>query len=223
MVKLAATIAMTFSFAAFAGGAPSAPPHWFLTSQAGQEEARRNYIVSVDDSIAYEGSRSALLRSVSPPGGQPNRDAFGTLMQETVAAPFKGKRIRFSGYLRTRDLSNLASLWMRAEDDDGVVVAFSNLQSSGEHPSFVRDSSEWTRVEMVMDIPAAATALFYGVRIAGSGAVWMDHLQFDILGETHPTAIPAATMRNPPTPRASLGAAPANLDFEDSGESADQP
>jgi hypothetical protein len=55
-----------------------------------------SYEFGIDQAIAHTGQASGFIRSkIDVPQG------FGALMQHTVADSYRGKRVRFSAYLKT--------------------------------------------------------------------------------------------------------------------------
>ncbi len=96
----------------------------------------------------------------------------------------RGKRITFSGSIRTKGVESFAGLWWRADGPDGTL-AFSNMQDQG-----VRGDTPWTRREFTLDIPEKATGINFGVLVVGAGEAWFDNLSID-LGNT--------TFRDPDT------------------------
>ena len=208
------SIAVAFALAAIAirayGEAQGSLAHWFISSQEGPLQGRANYEARIDPETAFQEFPSALLRSKSS-----RTNASGTLMQQTRADSFRGKRIELSAHLRSRDVTNEAGLWIRAEDEAGAVLVFKNLQSSDGHTSFVRENTEWTNARLVVDIPASAVSLYYGVQLEGPGCVWISHVQFSILGDAQvdsESGIP--TIYNSVTPTSQLLANPSNLNFD---------
>jgi hypothetical protein len=159
------------------GAVPPPPAHWFVSSQR-LGEGFIYYTATLDRTVAYEGSSSGLLKSKSL-----ESNTSATLMQAARATAFRGKRIKFSAYLRTRDVTQSAGLWIRAEDADGGIVAFRNSQTPWASASRVRGDSEWTRVQMIVSLPSSSVAMFYGVQLFGPGSVWIDKARFDILGD----------------------------------------
>jgi hypothetical protein len=74
----------------------------------------------------------------------------------------------------------------------------------------------WSDQRIVVDVPAGAAALSFGVVLSGSGKVWLDSVRLDPVGPN------VAVTAGPPPAEAFLGAmdganlaAPRNLDFED--------
>jgi hypothetical protein len=62
----------------------------------------QEYERGIDDAVNRSGKRSAYLKG-------PGRD-FGTFYQVADAAPYRGKRLRLTGYVKTQQLSEHAAL-----------------------------------------------------------------------------------------------------------------
>src|SRR5579871_4534974 len=78
--------------------AQDTPKGWF---KAGNKPG--DYAMTVDRETFHSGKASALVKSaVEKP------DGFGTLMQTFKADEFLGKRVRFSGYVRSQDVADWA-------------------------------------------------------------------------------------------------------------------
>ncbi len=186
--------------------AAAPPPDWGLFSMA-PGEGPRYYIARIDHAIAYDGSGSALLESKTNAASR-----SGTLAQGVVGNAFAGKKIQFSAYIKTQNVRKLAGLWIRAEDATGRVIAFRNVSSPG---SRLRGTTDWTQVHIAINIPSAAAAVFYGIQLLGTGAVWIDNVRFDVLGKADPDASgPTFTVYNPPPVPSLLLPRPENLNFE---------
>ena len=95
------------------------PKGWFA---AGSHP--KDYEMSLDRIGAHGGNACAYLKSVvAEPGG------FGTLMQMFKADEYRGKRVRMSGYVKAKDATDWAGLWMRvdgARKDE--TLAFDNME-----------------------------------------------------------------------------------------------
>lgn len=186
--------------------AAAPPPDWILGSPP-SARGSWDYVARVDHTTAYDGSASGLLESIAKPVSR-----FGTLAQRVAGKVFAGKRIRFSAYIKTRNVLGIAGLWIRAEDASGRVIAFKNVRSPG---SSVRGTREWTQVHIAISIPKATAAVFYGVLLAGPGAIWIDNVRFEVLGKADPDAPgPMFATHNPPPISSRLLPRPENLNFE---------
>jgi len=174
----------------FAFAQPKPPKGWFV---AGSHP--RDYVASVDPEMPHSGRASAHFESaVLKTGG------FGTLMQEFQPGDFRGKRVRMSGYVRSRNVTDWAGLWMRVDGSGGKVLSFDNMQNRP-----IKATTDWTRYEIVLDVPSDAAQIAYGVLLTGRGDVWMDDVKFDIVAKDAATT-DSKTARIPD--------APVNLDFE---------
>jgi hypothetical protein len=66
-------------------------------------------------------------------------DGFGTLMQTFKADSFRTKRIRFSGYVRSKEVMDWAGLWLRVDGSNGgEMLAFDNMQ---DRP--IKGTTDW--------------------------------------------------------------------------------
>jgi len=173
------------------------PAGWF---KAGSHPAE--YDMGLDETVHRNGGKaSATVKSIAQ-----NLNGFGTLMQMSQPGEYLGKRVRMSGYVKSDKVTNWAGLWFRVDGPNNgpnpTSLAFDNMQ---DRP--IKGTTDWTRYEIVLDVPEAAQRLAFGILLAGGGQVWMDDLKFEVVPATvKTTAIPTA----PPTPPA----APSNLNFE---------
>ena len=151
-----------------------------------------DYDMGVDRNSAFTGSSSGFIKS-----NKPDPQGFGTYMQMFDAAEYRGRRLRLSAYVKSEELEHWAGLWMRV-DRDHKPVAFDNMQ---ERP--IKGTQGWTQHAIVLDVDAKATAVAFGILLSGKGAVWIDDVTFDIVGED--VAV---------TDLQKLAGNPRNLDFE---------
>jgi len=149
---------------------------WFL---AGDQP--RDYRIGADTTISHDGNASAYLRSNGEtPGG------FGTLMQMVQAGSLVGTRVRMSGWVKASGVEDEAGLWMRVDGADAGrtqrSLSFDNMQNRP-----IKGTSDWTRYEIVLDVPQNAAAIAFGIRLRGKGQVWLDDVQFMVVGPDVPT------------------------------------
>jgi hypothetical protein len=145
---------------------------WVLAGSAPDD-----YVSSTNNSVSYHGKLSASLRSkVSEPRG------FATLMQTVQADAFRGKRVRFSGFVRSQDVADWAGLWMRLDGPQDKTLAFDNM---GNRP--IKATTRWTRYEVVLDVAPSANQIAFGLLLAGKGEVWMADLNLESADENSPT------------------------------------
>jgi hypothetical protein len=148
-----------------------APSGWFL---AGSNPT--NYRTGVDRSDVHDGLPSTYLASLAKGSG------FGTLMQSISAANYAGKRVRLRGWVKSQDVGDWAGLWMRV-DKGHDTVGFDNMQDRG-----IKGAQPWTSYDVVLDVPADATSINFGILLSGTGEVWLNDLSLEVVELGTPTS-----------------------------------
>jgi erythromycin esterase-like protein len=116
----------------------------------------------------------SALSSAHAGDGPDSAIASGTLPVSAVA----GKHIRYTGYIKTEDLTEgWAGLWLRADGPTGFLK-FDDMEDRGP-----KGTTPWTRYEVEVDVPKEATTVAFGTRHSGYGTAWFDTLQVEIDGK----------------------------------------
>lgn len=138
------------------------PRPWFL---AGNDA--RHY----DACIEFTKEARALYLG-SLPGAA---SGFGTIMQSFPADAYRGQRLCLSGYVKTREVSQWAGLWMRVDGagEPPPALAFDNMQNRP-----IRGTTDWKRYEVVLDVPKEAVEISIGMLLQGKGEMWVTSLDF---------------------------------------------
>jgi hypothetical protein len=144
----------------------SLPKGWFAAGAAPN-----------DYEMGFEGGgQSGYIKSRERP-----RD-FGTLMTIIEAAPYRGKRVRMTGYAKSLQVQDWAGFWMRIDGPNQEMLGFDNMQ---DRP--IIGTTERTKSQIVLDVPAESIKIAYGVLLGGDGQVWFDGIEIDVVGEDIPT------------------------------------
>lgn len=146
------------------------PAGWQAVTDASGE-----YTVTADGARRDGGQGFAgatIKANVESPRGS------AMLAQSIRADAYRGRRIRLSGYLKTIGVNEgTAVLFMRV-DGDGVVQTSDYMQNRP-----VMLTTDWTRQEIVVDVPQDAIGFTYGFMLGGSGQAWLDDVQLDVVGD----------------------------------------
>jgi C-terminal processing protease CtpA/Prc len=126
--------------------------------------------VGVDESVVHSGKRSARIERVAA-----SQAMFSTLTA-TLPRDFAGGVVELRGFLRLKDVSDFAGLWMR-EDGDGQTLQFVNMQEEQVH-----GTADWKEYTVKLPVDARATTLYIGVLMSGTGVLWADDLQLLVDG-----------------------------------------
>ena len=138
------------------------------------------YRISVDTELAHAGKGSGKIECVGARETSPR--AFGTLTQKMAPDEYRGKRLRYSGYVRTNRVTGHAGLWMRVDGPKrGVHLSFDNMSGRG-----LSGTRPWQSCEVVLDVPQEATAILFGALLSGTGRMWIDDLKFEVVDQSVP-------------------------------------
>ncbi|MBX9625028.1 MAG: hypothetical protein K2X82_14570 [Gemmataceae bacterium] len=175
---------------------------------AGWGGGGKGYELAVDKDVKHAGKASGTVKAVDAEEG-----GFGTLTQAFAADNYKGKRVRMTAHVKTKDVDGWAGLWLRADGAEKINLAFDNMM---DRP--VKGTTDWKKYEVVLDIPDDAGAIFFGFLVSGAGQGWVDGFKFEVVGKdvktTGPEIEPADRPDGTTLPK-DLPKDPANLDFED--------
>lgn len=99
------------------------------------------------------------------------------LLQSIRADEFRGRRVRFAGWLRTEDVDGQSGLLARV-DGAGVVQTSDYMVG---HP--VMGTTAWRHYEIVLDVPRDAVGITFGLQLTGTGQVYADDFALDAVDE----------------------------------------
>ena len=156
----------------------SAIKGWFLSGISPQK-----YQLYFDEKVYNTGTKSACMKSIAD-----NYDSidFATVMQQFNAKNFIGKRVQFSGFVKSQEVDEWCGLWMRidaeASGDKINMLAFDNMQNRP-----IRGTTEWNQYSCVLDVPENAAVINIGMLINGKGKVWLDNVVFQEVDYNTPT------------------------------------
>ena len=139
---------------------------WFLTGSN-----PKSYTIGLDKVTYKTNNSSAFITS--------KKNAvkgFGTLMQSCSATNYLGKRVKMTAYIKTENVSDWTGMWLRVDSNQKKAINFDNMEKRA-----LTNDNDWTKCEIVLDIPAESARLNYGVLLNGTGKVWFDNIQFEIV------------------------------------------
>jgi hypothetical protein len=121
-------------------------------------------------------------------------------MQNSSASQYLGKRVRLTGYMKSKKVKSWAGLWLRVDQAGSQKsLAFDNMQNRA-----VKGTTGWKKYEIVLDVPTNASNIAYGALLSETGQIWFDNLSFEVVD----TSVPTTDVRQ-------ISATPTNLNFED--------
>lgn len=164
------------------------PKGWFKDGTAAD-----SYEMGIEKGMGQNGANAATIKSIDT-----TINGFGTLMQSFKPDEFVGKRVRMSGYIKTKDVVQGADLWMEVDNVlSDEPASFDNMRDRT-----VKGTTDWTKYEIVLDVPEDADNISFGAALYGTGQMWFDRISFQIVDDSVLTTGP------------NQQSAPTNLSFE---------
>jgi erythromycin esterase-like protein len=143
--------------------------------------------------LTWQTTSSDVTRAASAPASSSSgAPSFGLLNGMIPAGAVAGKKVRFSGFIKTEDVKNgYAGLWFRANSASGVV-AFDNMQNRG-----ATGTADWKQYVIDLSVPATVTNIVFGALMPGSGRAWFDDFAVEIDGQPYSDASFDYTFESP--------------------------
>ena len=143
---------------------------WALFSDRSQD-----YTMGTDGSILHGGAASGTIRSTTEQAA-----GFAALLQTCAADRYRGQRLRMSAFVKTVSVSKGAGVLLRV-DSASNVLAIRNMQ---DRP--IQGTTDWTRYDIVLDVPNDSSDIVFGAWIQETGQVWFDDFQLEAVGTDVP-------------------------------------
>lgn len=160
-----------------------------------------DFDIGIDAALRYENKPCAYLKA-----NVPNPDGFASIDQAFSAKDFRGKRVRYSGFVKTKDVNDWSGLWMKVDGADGVM-AFDNMKDRA-----IKGTTDWKRYSVVLDVRDDSNKITIGYMLTGGGQVWLNDLKVEAVGnDVAVTGKPVSGS----TKTAHLPPSPVNLDFSE--------
>jgi hypothetical protein len=170
------------------------------------------FTYGLDRSEKNGGQQSGFMSSRSAPA-----EGSMTFYQQIRADNYRGKRVRWSGWVQTRgivgQISDGGGLWMTIyyPGEDGTGDKRARAETTG-----FRGTAGWRQVSVVLDVPPNAIGFYVAVWIQGPGELWVDDFALEEVGTSVTTTASVVSDSSPGALQsfATRGLLPENLGFE---------
>ena len=140
---------------------------WFKVGNAAEQ-----YENFIDSSNQHEGKNVMTLKSIGT-----GIDGFGALMQNMKPDKYLGKRVKMTGYLKSKDVTDWAGFWFRVDQPGSQqFLSFDNMR---DRP--IKGTTNWKKYEIVLDVPKGASNIAFGALLSNTGQIWLDNVNFEIV------------------------------------------
>jgi|GEM_PF-2228794 len=149
------------------------PEGWY---RAGDKPG--SYAMYLDKGAGKDGGDAITIKSA-----EKLIDGFGTVMQSFMLEKYLGKRIKMTGYVKTKNVEDWAGLWLRVDGPiKSKTLAFDNMKN-GKTDRSIKGTTGWKQYEIVLDVPETATNISFGVLLSGIGQLWFEKIDFEIVSK----------------------------------------
>lgn len=137
----------------------------------------RDFVTKNDTAYLGDLRKATEVIKVGPQAQGP---AFGIATARFPNEAAAGKRVHYSGYIKTKDITRgWAGLWWRVDGKMGVL-AFDNMEDRG-----ARGTTDWKRYEIDLPVAADVTNINFGALHTGDGSAWFDGLEVTVDGKPY--------------------------------------
>lgn len=146
------------------------PKGWFKAGSV-----PNSYEIGIVKKGGKSGRNAVYIKSVKKVD-----KGFGTMMQYFSADKYLGKRVRLSGYIKSKDVIKSAGLWMRI-DGSGTppkILGFDNMYNRP-----IKGTTNWKKYDVVLDVPSGGKSVNIGILLSGTGEIWISDLKFEVVGK----------------------------------------
>ena len=135
----------------------------------------KDFVAAADPDYTPTLNKAGELALAPPPTPQAR---FGTASGSFPLDAARGKRVRFTGYIKTENVSEYAGFWWRVDGASKTgSLAFANLEDRAP-----KGTTDWKQYELEIPVAKEATAIYFGPLLAGSGTAWFDNLKVELDG-----------------------------------------
>ena len=142
-------------------------------------EPKGEFEIGLDTTEKHSGTRSVYIKSsVDKPSD------FGQISQAFVPNNYLGKRVKLSGWAKTKIKSGEAQLWILVEGDWENMYRRGCFDNMDDRP--IKADTDWTQYNMVVDIPETSNHVRIGAFLNGTGTIWVDDFSLEAVDKSLP-------------------------------------
>lgn len=144
------------------------------------------YETGLDEKTEYSGRAAGYLASRN---SAIDASLRGVLSQSFLADKYRGKRIRYSAHIKYSGVMYQVGIWMWVVDANGRTPTYDFMD---DRKRLLKGASGWREAVIVLDVPANAKSIVYGLRLSGPGKAWISGAKIEVVGKDIPVTDPDA-------------------------------
>lgn len=138
------------------------------------------YSMFIDGSAGQDGADVFSIKSKSV-----DTQTFGSgiLMQNALPEEYLGKKIRMTGYMKSKNLEGWAGFYLRI--DQPAPKSPDSFDNMVDRP--IKGTTDWKKYEIVLYVPLKASNIAFGGRLYGNGQIWFSKVIMETVDKSVPT------------------------------------
>jgi hypothetical protein len=143
------------------------------------------YKIEIDKGAGLDGKDVYTIQSLgSKVRGFKKLKTKGRLQKSIIPTNFLGKRVRLTAYMKSKNVDYHAAIILHY----GLNDPENNMFWLGDFKA-MKGTHDWTKRELIFDVPANAAYIAYGASLQGSGQIWFDCTDVEIVDSNTPTTV----------------------------------
>jgi hypothetical protein len=160
-------------------GTMEKPLNWSWSSTSGPDSHQSG----VDSTVVWNGKPALTVLGTSQTAA-----TYGDIHQWVASAGYVGKRVRFSGMLRTSSVDQWAGVYMFAGSYNmRMLDPLAMPPGAGKNGT----DAQWQPISVVINVPTDVETIRMGLVLVGNGQAWLSDLKFEEVG----TDVPVTTSK----------------------------
>jgi erythromycin esterase len=133
------------------------------------------YKCYIDTTIFFSGKSSLCVEYTTG-----NQYKFIAVSRTFPIADIRGKKFKFSMYIKTDSVTGYGGYYIRADGKDSTLAFVNNEEKSP------KGTTGWTKYSSEIFVPKESVALYFGPIVSGSGKAWFDNIIIEVDGVAYP-------------------------------------
>lgn len=143
------------------------------------------YEIKTEIGVGQNGNEVFTIQSIGAKiKGFDRRRTKGLMEKSVIPISYLGKRVRLTCYMKSKDVNFHAALVLSYSLSDPK----NSLFWLGDYRA-MKGTHDWKKYEIVFDVPSNVSNLTYGASLSGSGQIWFDFADLEIVDNSHPTTV----------------------------------
>ena len=148
------------------------------------------YNMTVEKGTGKDGKDAVTIQSKEKKiTGQEKFHSKGLMYKQLKPETYAGKRVRMICNMKSQDVNYWGSInIIVVPKKDNQLIWLGKFHA-------IKKTKDWQKFEVVFDVPANVTGIQYGASLSGSGQIWFDFSEPEIVDETVPITFKAHKVR----------------------------